>query len=197
MRLAFALAVIASPVLAEGTIVVSPVYSQLVAVPVPKGFKAGFEHEDKGSYILELTAPTETVDAWTQMITLTGGKGLAGKLSVADVATKLAEGYQAACPTSFTAKKLAPPQIHGAVQAFAGYLGCGTTGNQSEAMVFVAVEGKSEVYTLQWAEHGPAEDKPPTPDPLVWRPRADTLGLARICDPVAGEQAPYPSCTGN
>ncbi len=195
MRLALCLLLLASPALADGTIIVSPVYSQLVAVPVPSHFKAGFEREKNGSYMLELTPSSETVDHWTQLITVTGGKGLASRMTVLDMATNLAEGYQAACPDSFTVHKLPPPKVQGAKAVFSGYLGCGTAGGQSEAMVFLILQGKSEIYTVQWAEHGPAKPSPVEPDPAHWRPRADALALTRICDKVAGEAAPYPSCT--
>ncbi|MEO8241186.1 MAG: hypothetical protein ABI832_02680 [bacterium] len=195
MRLALTLMLLAAPAWADGTIIVSPIYSQLLAVPVPSHFKAGFEHEKSGSYILELTPASENVDQWSQLITVTGAKGLAAQYSVIDMASNLAEGYQAACPTSFTAHQLPPPKVRGATAVFSGYLGCGTVGGQSEAMVFVVLQGKSEIYTVQWAEHGPAQATPMEPDPVHWRPRADTLALARICDKVAGEAAPYPSCT--
>lgn len=195
MRLALALTLLAAPAFAQGTIIVSPVYSQLVAILVPGGYTAGFEHEKDGSYILELVPPGEKVEAWTQLITVTGGRGMAGQVSVKDMASNLAAGYQAACPTSFVAHKLPPPKVQGAQAVFAGYLGCGTVNGQSEAMVFVVLQGKSDLYTLQWAAHGPAVDHPVEPDAAIWRPRADALGLARLCDKVAGEQPPYPSCT--
>ena len=43
-----------APALAKGTIIVAPVYSQLVAFPAPAGFHAINEAEQDGSYILEL-----------------------------------------------------------------------------------------------------------------------------------------------
>ena len=195
MRLALVFAILASPALAQGTTIVSPVYDQLVAIPVPTGFAAGFEREQGGAYILELVPPGERVEDWTQLITVTGSRGSADKLSVTDMASTLADGYQAACPGSFTAHKLAPPKVQGARAVFAGYLGCGSVGGHAEAMVFVVLQGKSDLYTLQWAEHGPAVDHPVEPDAAIWRLRADSLGLARLCDKVAGEQPPYPSCT--
>jgi hypothetical protein len=57
------------------------------------------------------------------------------------------------------------------------------------------VKGREDLYTVQWAEKGPALAKLPELDAAKWKPRADTLALTRICDKVAGEAAPYPSCT--
>lgn len=195
MRFILPFLMLATPAFAEGTIIVSPIYAQLVAIPTPADFAAVFETETKGSYILELTAKTETADTWSQMITITGGKGLANALSVTDISGSISEGYQAACPSSFTAHTLPPPKVRGAQAVFAGYLGCGNAGSQSEAMVFLVLQGKSDIYTLQWAERGPAQDTPLVPDAAIWQPRAEALAAARICDKVAGEEPPYPSCT--
>ena len=186
-----ALLALTSPAFAEGTIIVAPIYSQLVAVPVPAGFKAGFENERQGSYILELTPAGETVDAWTQMITLTGEKGAAAQMTATAMAASIGRGYQDACPGSFAARSLPAPKVRGASEVFAGYLGCGNANGVSEAMVFVVVKGAAEIYTVQWATRGKAQDKPWEADPVIWRPRADALGLTRICDKVAGETAPY------
>ncbi len=180
---------------ANGTIIVSPVYAQLLAAAVPADFKPGYEVEQNGSYLLELTPKTETVDHWTQMITLSGAKGLAATMAPADFASQMAQGYQSACPATFSARVLPVPQIKGVSEAFSGYLGCGDTGGQSEAMVFVVMKGAQDIYTVQWAEHGPAQTHPMEPDPAIWRPRADALALVRVCTNVPGEAAPYPSCT--
>ncbi len=197
MRLALAFALLASPALGEAVTVVTPIYSQLVAFPTPADFKADYESEQQGTYILEFVPRSESVNTWTQMVTVTGAAGLAGQMPVEEFAERLAAGYQNACPDTFAALGLDAPVIKGAVAAFAGSLGCGSTGTQSEAMVFVIVQGRSDVYSLQWAERGPALTAPPNPDPDIWLPRADALGQMRLCDPVAGEAAPYPSCTGN
>ena len=199
MRLALALALVllAPPALAEAITVVTPIYSQLVAFPIPANFKADYESEHQGSYIVEFVPHGESVKDWSQMVTVTGAAGLAGQMPVAEFADRLAAGYQNACPQTFAALRLVAPVIAGAKAAFAGYLGCGSSGTRSEAMVFVIVQGRSEIYSIQWAERGPALTTPPNPDPDIWLARADALGLLRLCDPVPGEAAPYPSCTGN
>ena len=186
-----------TPAFADGTIIVAPIYSQLVAVAVPAGFKAGFENERKGSYILELTPASETVDAWTQMITVTGEKGAAAQMTTADMAASIGRGYKDACPTSFSGRSLPAPKVRGATEVFAGYLSCGAAEGVSEAMVFIVIKGVAEIYTVQWAARGPAQDKPLDADASIWKPRADALGLTRICDKLAGEAAPYASCTAN
>lgn len=196
MRLVLAAALFASPALGDGVMQVTPIYSQLVAYPTPADFKADFESERNGSYMVEYVPADESVDDWSQMVTVTGGADLAARLSVEDFAERLAAGYQQACPDSFVALRLDTPVIAGADAAFAGYLGCGSTGTRSEQMVFIIAAGRSDIYSLQWAERSPALDTAPEPDPDLWQPRADALGQSRLCDPVEGEEAPYPSCSG-
>ena len=185
----------ALPAAARDIIAVAPVYSQLVAFAAPAGFKAVYEAEQNGSYILELVPKGESPEAWTQMLTLTGIKGGADRQSAVDFAAGLASGYQAACPDTFSARNLPAPRIKGVAQTFAGYVGCGAVQGRSEEMVFVILQGAVDLYTLQWAARGPALAGPISPDAPTWMPRADALALTRICDKVAGEQAPYPSCT--
>lgn len=69
-------------------------------------------------------------------------------------------------------------------------------GAQSESMVFVVLVGAEDIYTLQWAEHGPASAAPIDFPGGVWTDRLAVLqARAKVCDIVPGEQPPYPSCT--
>lgn len=189
------LLVLAAPAAAAPLTIISPIYSQLVALPLPEPFQPGPESEHDGSYLLEFAPKGETVESWSELITVSGARGLAAQASVQDVAAQIAQGYQAACPDSFSAKGLPAPRIKGAVAVFAGYLSCGTYEGQSESMAFLILQGQQEIYTLQWAAHGPASDGPMALDAGLWSPRLAALAKARICDKVAGEAAPYPSCT--
>ncbi len=195
LLLALPLIALTLPARAEGTIMVAPVYAQLVAFAAPAGFHAGFEAEKSGNYILELIPAGETVDDWTQMITVTGGHGVAQKVTVLDAGTAIAQGYQGACPDSFAARSFPAPAVKGAVSAFSGYLGCGSVNGREEQMVFVVLQGTQDIDTVQWAERGAARAAGPVLDVPKWKARADSLALTRLCEKVPGEAAPYPSCT--
>ena len=179
---------------ADDARVVTAVYAQLVALPVPPGFKPAFEHEAKGAYLLELAPQAETADRWTQLVTLTGGQGLAATVSAERMGTELARGYKSACPQTFVAHGLPVPELASATKVFAGYLGCGSVAEHSEAMIFLVLKGREDIYTVQWAERGPPLDKPPEAAEAVWRPRLEILARTRICDRVAGDAAPFPAC---
>jgi hypothetical protein len=191
--------VLTSPAYAEGFIAIAPVFSQIVTMPVPDGFEPAYEDANADSYINEAVLAGETVNDWSQMITLTGIRAMASvdpnQVSV-DFAEYLADQYAGACPDTFNAVALNPPSIRGARGVFAGFLGCGDNGaGQSEAMTFLVLVGESDVYSLQWAERGPLSGSGPEYDETQWSPRLGELtAAARICDRIPGEEPPYPSC---
>ena len=194
------LLVSATALCAEEIMTVAPVFSQIVAVPQLDGFQTTFENANASNYIREAVLVGQSVDNWTQMTTLTGAKGLAtgGNLSDAmKTAEQLASTYSGACPESLSLAKLETPTIKGATATFAGYLSCGTVGgtDYSESMVFIVMVGTSDIYTIQWAEHGPAKPLPIEYSATPWAERLSKLAQrTQICDRIAGEAAPYPSC---
>ncbi len=179
--------------------VISPIFGQLVAFSQPSSFVLGFENVDGSNYIREVVPSGETVEKWTQMITVTGVKELAEQREVfpVTVASTIANGYQKSCPKTFSATSLPPPEVVG-YRSFVAVVGCGTvTGNgpeRSEAALIIAIKGESDFYTIQWAERGKASAAPFALDTAAWEKRLADLGPIRLCRIVAGETAPYPSC---
>ena len=137
----------------------------------------------------------ETVRSWTQMITVTGAKGLAeglagslGRLDRRRLQDRLSR------------------QLHRA-RLWSGQIrrpGCLCRGGHcarlessadkhSETALIVAVKGIADYYTLQWAERAPTSAKAPI-DEAKWLARLRLLQPIRVCPIVPGERAPYPSC---
>ena len=179
--------------------VVSPIFGQLVAFSQPSNFVLGFENVDGSNYIREVIPSGETVDKWTQMITVTGAKELAQQREVypVAVASTIANGYKKFCPKSFAAMVLPAPDVIG-FKSFAAVVGCGNvTGDgpaRSEEALIIAIKGESDYYTIQWAARGPASEGPPAFDKAAWEKRLADLDPIRLCRVVPGESAPYPSC---
>jgi hypothetical protein len=102
-----------------------------------------------------------------------------------------------ACPDSYDAKGSAA-RI-GGFEAFVGVAGCGKVGRGahvgSEAALIVVIKGSTDIYTVQWAERGPASGKPDV-EHARWNDRLTRLAPIKLCPIVPGEQAPYPSCLG-
>ncbi len=177
--------------------VISPVFGQLVRFSMPARFTAVFENAKEAFYIREAVLKGETANQWSQMITVTGARGLAGSanFSPQNLAESIVGGFKRACPESFTAKALGGTKF-GAQDAFVGVASCGAVGadKHSEAALIVAVKGNSDAYTIQWAERTAQSSSGPVIDETKWQARLRELMPIRLCAIVAGEAAPYPSC---
>ena len=139
---------LASPAAAETATIIAPVFAQLVTGPLPEGFVTAREEANATGYLNEAVPKGESAESWTQMITLTGSKGLALG-DAAGFADFLAGGYQQACPESFALAPLKAQAVPGARDVFAGYLSCGSLPGKdmSESMVFVVLVGACLLYT--------------------------------------------------
>jgi len=180
---------------------ISPIFGQLVMFSFPKGFTTVFENTNGANYIRESVLSGENVKKWSQMVTVTGAKGLAGNPNITPqaFANSMAGRFKNVCPTSFSGTGLGAFKIS-SYDAFAAVIGCGvanSTGDSySESMLLVVIKGESDYYTIQWAERGEASTSPIKYDEAKWTGRFKSLVPTKLCPIVPGESAPYPSCAG-
>lgn len=176
---------------------IAPIYSSILAYPIAEGFVSAYEVEKDGFYLSEFIPEGQTLEEWQQMITVTGYRGLTAKGgSPMDHAMVIGQSFQSACPDTFIAWDEGEVQVSGAQSAHLTVFACGDTGGRSEMATVLVVVGPQDVYSLQWAERGPALSDMPQMDLSIWKPRAEKLLTMKICDIVDGEAPPYPSCTG-
>jgi len=196
-------AILASAAAAEGPpafTVISPIFGQLVSFSMPQTFVVVGENAKGVSYIREAVLKGETADRWTQMITVTGARGMVAnpKVSPEAFAASIAGGFKSACPDTFAAKGVGPAKF-GDQDGYVALASCGSVvsapDKHSETALVIAVKGSADYYTLQWAERGPASGKPVI-DEAKWQERLRQLQPIRLCPIVPGEAAPYPSCVG-
>ena len=177
--------------------VISPIYGQLVRFSMPANFVAAFEKDKDNFYIREAVLRGETVESWSQMITVTGFKGLAAnpQFSPQGHANAIAGGFKKACPESFAAKVFGAAK-YGDHDALIAVAGCGKIGadKHSETALIIVIKGSQDAYTLQWAERGGGSSSSPVIDDAKWQARLRALMPIRLCAIVAGEAMPYPSC---
>ena len=179
--------------------VISPVFGQLVRFSMPAKFVAASENTEENFHIREAVPKGETVNAWTQMITVTGSRGMAtsANFSPQKLAASIALGFKKACPESFVVKDLGETTL-GEQDAYLAVAGCGKVNSSadghSETALIVAVKGTADAYTIQWAERTPQPSSPPGINEAIWRERLRELMPIRLCAIVPGEAAPYPSC---
>ena len=201
ISLAMLMAMLGSAASAEGPPafkVISPIFGQLVTFSMPSAFVVIGENTNGPSYIREAVLKGETASRWTQMITVTGAKGMVAnpKASPEAFAASIAGGFKSACPDSFAAKGLGPAKF-GDQDGYVAVASCGSVvsapDRHSETALVIAVKGTADYYTLQWAERTPASAKPVI-DEAKWQDRLRQLQPIRLCPIVPGEAAPYPSC---
>ena len=183
---------------------ISPVFHQLVGFSLPPEFKsvtAAYEKSSGFFYIREHVPQGESVDHWTEMITLTGTKDLASNANATPrgFVTTLAGGFRRHCPDTYATVELGPETVD-SFEGFAVIASCGRVQSGAEAYsetaIILAVKGTADYYTLQWARHGPDSPKPLTLDVAYWKGQFERLRPIRLCAIVPGEAPPYPSCVG-
>lgn len=176
-----------------------PVFSQLILMSQPEGFVPAYENTRGIQYVRELVKAGETTKNWTEMITLSGTKGLAevAKATPQILVTRIAAGFQRDCPNSYNDVVLGAIKLDGH-DAFGAVVGCGvalpTGAPYSEAALIIAIKGSNDFYTIQWAERGPESRTPIKLDDAKWASRLNQLAPIKLCPIVPGEEAPYPSC---
>jgi hypothetical protein len=181
--------------------VISPIYGQLVRFSMPPTFVPVFEKTNGPSYIREAVLKGETVEAWTQMITVTGAKGIAGNPQVTPekFAVSMAAGFKKACPDTFAVKPFGAAKF-GDQDGFVAVVGCGrietSADKHGETALIIAVKGSADYYTIQWAERAPSSAEKPAIDEAKWQERLGKLKPIQFCPIVPGEAMPYPSCVG-
>ena len=158
-----------------------------------------FEDVKPNFYIWEAVLSGESVQNWSQMITVTGFKDLAlnSKVNQEIIVANIAGGFQKACPNTFNAAKFELNQLMPG-NNFAAVLSCGTsnpTGPQySETTLVIAMKGDKNYYTVQWAEKGTASPAKVSIDDAKWLNRLRMLNPIKLCPVIPDEKAPYLSC---
>jgi hypothetical protein len=189
----------AEPVKQNGFRTISPIFSQLVMFSLPAEFTTVNEQSNDHQYIREAVLKGETVDQWSQMITVTGAKGLATEpqISAQYFAAQIAGGFQKACPNTFSVKPMGEVKIS-EHDAFVAVASCGkvdtSADKHSETALIVAIKGVADVYTIQWAVRTPSSAENLTIDEAVWKQRLEKLTPIHVCPIIPGEKPPYPSC---
>ena len=189
-------------------VVISRIFHQLVAFSQPPEFDvhtAGETTREK-SYLREVVLQGETVERWTQMVTVTGYRGLAQVAGATPerMGANIASGFQKACPESYASKAVGKLTISGR-PAYVELLQCGSVADlgggpgarRSETALIAVIAGDEDLYTLQWAERGSPLEAAAGLDEAKWQERFKRLSPIRVCPVVEGERAPYPSCVGN
>ena len=171
---------------------VTPIFGQLIAIRYPSQFKMVNEETKGASYIQESVKQGETVDQWSEMITLTGRQGAASlpQASAKAFVLNIIKGFQSACPASFSILELGPRMLDGK-EGFAAIGSCGNVSTaqeaaknaaHSETAVILGIKGGADMYTVQWAVRGQPSSKPLALDGGAWSERFKQLDPIHLCE---------------
>jgi hypothetical protein len=179
-------------------VAVTPIFNQIVRLSYPAGFNLAYENNSGPQYIQESVLEGESVEKWSQMITLEGIRGLAEnpKMTPQLFAELFTEEFQRACPSSFSRKDLGSIKISG-YDAFLTLAGCGVVqigAPMSEIAILIVIKGTKDYYSIKWSEHGPQSNNPPLVNDKKWLARFEQLNPIKLCNRVPNESFPYPSC---
>ncbi len=95
--------------------VIAPVFSQLVAWQMPAGFHGAYEATRGDSYVNEAVPSGQTVEDWTQIVTLSALKDAASLKGATpdDLAANIAARFKADCPDSYAGRTMDAPVLYG------------------------------------------------------------------------------------
>jgi hypothetical protein len=188
------------PRTASSTTTVVPIFSQLLVFSTPNDFKAAGEALRDNRYVQRSVPVGQSLDRWTEMITVTGEKDAATLPGVSPqkVAENMAGAWKQGCPESFAAASFGPVKVE-RYDGFATVIACGAADvdkARSQTLMVVAIRGERDVYTLQWTERGPPSKTPPAIDARRWQDRLARIAPVRLCTIEPGEAPPFPRCLG-
>ncbi|MBC7152057.1 MAG: hypothetical protein H5U22_21975 [Rhizobium sp.] len=110
----------------DGMTMTTPVFGQIVSYQLPAGFQPIYEEAGADGYIQEAVPAGETVNDWSQMITMTGIKDAEGQADMLEGAAQVQAGhFQQACAETFTGTSFGATEING-LAGLVVFLGCGT-----------------------------------------------------------------------
>ncbi|MEO8530495.1 MAG: hypothetical protein ABI459_04690 [Deltaproteobacteria bacterium] len=198
MRLAVLLALVASPLFAETVAI--PVGGKTITFDVPDGYVQTFEQATDKAFIRGYSPPEVADKPWTELITLTVTRNLAGlpSLSTVDFANFGLSALQSQCLGDFGKDVISAEDYTVSGQpALAIFIACandtGKPDGHAQQVAFIAFRGTGDFYAIQWIERSAPSEKAAPYDKAIWQDRVDMLvASARLCDLKDGEAAPCP-----
>jgi hypothetical protein len=171
---------------------VTPIFGQVIALRYPSQFRMVNEETKGANYLQESVKAGETVDQWSEMITLTGRQGAATlpQASPKAYVLNMFKGFQSACPATFSILELGTQTIDGR-ESFAAIGSCGAVSTSAEAAkhtahsetaLIVGIKGSADIYSIQWAERGQPSSRPLTLDAAGWKDRFKQWEPISVCE---------------
>jgi len=160
------------------------VYNQTVYFVIPETLWPPYsERQDSGvSFLLEIVPKGQTLDVWSEMITVSGAKNVATLPHVTkeNFSSFMIEGFRNACPTTFSLLML-KEESNETKQTFV--VSCGNISGKSETALIQVIRGTKDFYTIQWAFRGKQSKIPLDLKEQEWMEKINTLN-PRLIDNI-------------
>jgi hypothetical protein len=162
------------------TEIMTPIFSEILVIPIPQGFVVASERTHNDFYINEMVLKGETIDHWSQMITQTGRKGLSSRPNVSPEGyiNAIAGEFKRRCPDTYSSKRIGDITVS-SHDRFIAWASCGTMNYggyaHSESTLFICIKGTEDYCTVQWSERGPASSQTLVYDDAKWSERLKKL----------------------
>jgi hypothetical protein len=170
---------------------VQPVYSRIISFDLPRPFVAIYRKQAPGGYIAEYVPDGETLDGWTQMITVTANFGV-GSAAVDDAALANYIFGRHECQGKLYRDLGEVPSASSARQRVL-VIGCdgaapGAPGSERAAIAFL--RDADHVWTVQFAQRVPPGGKAVLFDVDQSIARLAALNIRAFTEAEAGVPAP-------
>jgi hypothetical protein len=166
----------------------TPIFSQVVVFGLPSGWKPAHENATETNYIMEFIPKDQTLQVWSDMITVQGFRNLAQNPKATPVAflSVLAGRVKQTCGEQFVVHSLGDRKID-SFDAHAAIMGCasmqapafGAKAGQGEIAFYIAIKGTNDLYLVHRAMRGNAFDKNNPP-----MAPANAEGILRSLQPI-------------
>tara|TARA_R110002074_G_scaffold402220_2_gene604795 strand:- start:91282 stop:91905 length:624 start_codon:yes stop_codon:yes gene_type:complete len=146
---------------------VIPVFSQKVSFNLPGDWKAAFQDERSGAFLIEFIPEDETIESWKSLFTIQGFEKLADKTKPIDFIDGLALRLKETCGQYSVYEQLGHLTVS-KHEAFAAIMGCSNSGatknsvvkeEKSELGYYIAIQGQHDYYLLHKSIRGASFEK--------------------------------------
>lgn len=151
----------------EPVAAVIPIYSQKISVNLPIDWKAAFQDQRSGAFLIEFIPQDEALDNWENLFTIQGFEKLADKTKPIDFLDGLALRLKESCGQYSIYEQLGHLTVS-KHKAFAAIMGCSNSldaknssakKGKSELGYYIAVQGQHDYYLIHKSVRGAAFDK--------------------------------------
>jgi len=150
---------------------VIPIYSQKVSFNLPTDWKAAFQDERSGAFLVEFIPKGEEIEKWQNLFTIQGFEQLADKTKPIDFLDGLAQRLKESCGQYSIYEQLGHLTVS-KHKAFAAIMGCSNSidannnvakKETSELGYYIAIQGEKDYYLIHKSIRGDSFDKANSP----------------------------------